>query len=174
MSKRWTEKDLQAHTFRVGVQKGNGVSLQVFRPKYAIGIDCGVSTGIGIWDYLNKELLMVQTVAIHQAMDIVRAWAKDPAFQPLFIRVEDARQRKIIPYENNEKAERGRREGAGSVKRDAKIWEDFLEYLGCRFQMVAPKDNKTKLTAEAFRKLTGFQGKTNEHGRDAAGLVFGF
>lgn len=91
----------------------------------------------------------------------------------VFIRVEDARLRKWIPYQKNEKAEAGRREGAGSVKRDAKIWEDFLTDIGADFEMVAPKNNKTKVTAAFFKKLTGYQGKTNEHERDAAMLVVG-
>jgi len=31
----------------------------------------------------------------------------------------------------------------------------------------------TKLTADQFKRITGWHGRTNEHGRDAAMLVFG-
>jgi hypothetical protein len=60
------------------------------------------------------------------------------------------------------------------VKRDCQIWEDYLTDLRIPFEMVAPKNNATKLTAEQFRRITGYEGKTNEHGRDAAMLVYGF
>ena len=70
--------------------------------------------------------------------------------------------------------ERKKLQGVGSVKRDATIWEDFLKDLGVKFEMVAPKMNVTKLTQETFKRYTGWKKLTNEHGRDAAMLVFGY
>ncbi len=67
-----------------------------------------------------------------------------------------------------------KQQGAGSVKRDCKIWEDFLTDLDIPFEMVAPRKGMTKYSAAAFKKLTGYEGKTSEHARDAAMLVFGF
>ena len=84
-------------------------------------------------------------------------------------RFEDARLRKWIPQIKGKEV----LQGVGSVKRDAGIWEDFLRDLGVPFEMVAPKNNITKLSADSFRKITGWQSKTNEHSRDAAMLVFG-
>lgn len=138
---------------------------------YLIGIDPGVNTGICIWSTRTKEIMQLQSVPIHKAMETVKIWKEFPG--DIFVRVEDARQRKWIPWQKNEKAERGKRDGAGSVKRDAKIWEDFLTDIGIPFEMVAPKNNKTKVRADYFNKLTGYTGKTNEHARDAAGLVIG-
>jgi len=92
----------------------------------------------------------------------------------LFVRLEDARQRKWIPKQKDEKAERGRNRGAGSVMRDAQIWEEFLDKYRIPYELVAPKNNKTKLKADYFKKITGWSLGTNEHGRDAAMLVFGF
>jgi hypothetical protein len=142
------------------------------RYTYYIGIDCGVHTGLCIWSTRQKSISHIHTLKIHEAMETVRKWHQTWGGQ-LFVRIEDARLRTWIPYQKNEKAERGRREGAGSVKRDAKIWEDFLTDLGVPFEMVAPKRNKTKVDAEYFKKLTGYTGKTSEHARDAAGLVIG-
>lgn len=140
---------------------------------YYIGIDCGVNTGLGLWDRRNKKLCDVTCVSILAAIDEVKnIYINNP--DELFVRVEDARLRKWIPQEKNEKAERGKREGAGSVKRDAGIWEEFLMAYKIPYEMVAPKDNKTKLSADYFKQLTGWQGSTNEHGRDAAMLVFGY
>ena len=39
--------------------------------------------------------------------------------------------------------------------------------------MVDPTNNRTKLNAEQFKRITKYQGQTNEHNRDAAMLVYG-
>ncbi|KZS22227.1 hypothetical protein BMY_0045 [Wohlfahrtiimonas chitiniclastica] len=39
--------------------------------------------------------------------------------------------------------------------------------------LVSPKSNAKKLDAERFNQLTGWIGQTNNHGRDAAMLVWG-
>lgn len=106
-------------------------------------------------------------------MEIVKAWHLTYPGRAM-VRVEDARQRTWVPWQKNEKYERGKREGAGSVKRDAKIWEDFLKDLGIPFEMVAPKKNKTKVSDAYLQQLTGYAGKTSQHARDAAMLVIGF
>lgn len=140
--------------------------------KYYIGIDCGVNTGICVWSREDKRIRHIATVRIHEAMEGVKFWHKtNPG--GVFVRVEDARKRKWIPKQKDEKAERGRREGAGSVKRDALIWEDFLESLNVPFEMVAPKNNKTKVEADFFKKLTHYNGSTSTHARDAGMLVVG-
>lgn len=139
--------------------------------KYYIGIDCGVSTGICVWNKNVKVIEKIQTVKIHEAMEEVRRWSYGGF---LMVRVEDARQRKKIPWQKDEKKERGRREGAGYVKRDAVIWQDFLTELGVDFEMVAPAKNKTKVSADYFKKLTGYAGTTSKHSRDAGMLVIGY
>jgi hypothetical protein len=139
---------------------------------YIIGIDCGVNTGICVWERPEKHMKYINSLPIHKAMDEVRYWNRFAPGQ-VFVRIEDARLRKWIPRQTNEKWERGVREGAGSVKRDAKIWEDYLTDLGIPFELVPPKNNKTKVNADYFKKLTGYQERTNEHSRDAAMLVVG-
>lgn len=140
--------------------------------KIIIGIDCGVNTGICVWITETKTVRHIASVMIHQAMKSVVYW-NDNYPGGVKVRVEDARKRKWIPRQKNEKAELGRREGAGSVKRDAKIWEDFLNDIRVDYEMVAPKNNKTKVSACFFKKLTNYSGPTNEHGRDAGMLVIG-
>lgn len=141
--------------------------------KVRIGIDTGVKTGIVVWYCPGKCIRHLATTKIHNAMDTVKYFYENFK-RELFVRVEDARKRKIIPYQKDIKAELGRREGAGSVKRDAIIWEDFLTDLGVDFELVAPKDNKTKVTDKYFKQLTGYVGITSEHSRDAGMLVIGY
>lgn len=148
-----------------------GAKKKIYR--FYIGIDCGVSTGICIWSRESKTILQIDTVTIHRALEAVKCFLLLHPGEVL-VRVEDARLRTWIPQGKNLKAELGRREGAGSVKRDAVIWEDFLSDLQVPFEMVAPKDNQTKVSADYFQKLTGYKGLTSKHSRDAGMLVCGF
>lgn len=131
--------------------------------RYEIGIDTGTHTGFAIWDRQEQKLIECYSVMIHQAFELILKYRPE-----CFVRVEDARLRKYIT------GGREKLQGAGSIKRDAKIWEDFLTDKNIPFEMVAPKNNRTKLSAEAFKKLTRFVGRTNSHSRDAGALVFGF
>ena len=131
-----------------------------------IGIDPGVKTGIAVYDPELKRLLSVDTFKIYQAMQFI-LYYKENHFT-VFVRIEDARLRKWYGNSGREVLQ-----GAGSVKRDCGIWQDFLtdEYID--FDLVAPKNNRTKISAEMFKKITGYEGRTSEHGRDAAMMVYG-
>ena len=136
-----------------------------------IGIDTGVHTGIAVWNSERKEFVMVDTMKIHEAMNLVYDYADSDS--PLHVRFEDARQRKWIPMSKNMTAELGRAQGAGYVKAHCQIWEDFLTDYRIPFEAIAPRRNVTKLSAEQFGRITGYKGRTNEHSRDAAMLVYG-
>ncbi len=135
--------------------------------KYAIGIDTGVDTGYALWDVAGKKLTEVATLRIHEAMDRVRTWSA--IGDELLIRVEDARQA-IYGREQDTH----RLKGAGSVMRDAKIWDDFLMSLPVDFEMIRPRKQFTKLPADKFQRITGYKETTSQHGRDAAMLVYGY
>lgn len=132
---------------------------------YYLGIDPGVNTGVALWNRVERKLVLVKTMKIHKAFDFLREF---PHGTDITVRFEDARLRSWFG-----KAGREQLQGAGSIKRDCGIWEDFLTDNNIPFQVVAPKNNRTKLPPEKFSRMTGFTGKTSEHGRDAAMLVFG-
>ena len=73
----------------------------------------------------------------------------------------------------NMTAELGRAQGAGYVKAHCQIWEDFLTDYQIPFEAIAPRRNVTKLSADQFARITGYKGRTSEHARDAAMLVYG-
>ena len=136
-----------------------------------IGIDTGVNTGVAVWSCRSKRLLEVETMKIHEAMKLVRQYktSADAGFyKGILVCVEDARLRKWFGKNSNAKLQ-----GAGSIKRDAKIWEDYLIDMEIDFKLICPSKGMTKMKAEPFKKLTGWKGKTNSHSRDAALLVFG-
>lgn len=139
---------------------------------YAIGIDTGTHTGIAVWDCKARKFAQIGTFLLHEAIFLAQQYidkaSHNNELQRLVFRVEDARQRTWF----GERAQY-KQQGAGSVKRDSTIWDDYLKSTGVPYVMVAPKHNATKLDAAKFKALTGYQGKTNEHNRDAAMLVFG-
>lgn len=133
---------------------------------YAIGIDCGVNTGFAVWCINRQKLISVKSLKIHQAiLKIIEAKKRGGEIK---VYIEDARLRKWFGKDSQLK-----KQGAGSVKRDSKIWEDFCIDYEIPYQLVNPKDNKTKLDAKTFKTYTKFEGVTNEHSRDASMLVFG-
>jgi hypothetical protein len=142
-----------------------------------IGIDTGINTGVALWDNRKRSLELVTSMPIHKAMELVKLHqvkAQENGTK-LVVRVEDPRQRTWFGTERmSREEERKKLQGVGSVKRDASIWDEFLKDQGIEYEMVAPKRNITKLTQDTFKRYTGWNSKTNEHGRDAAMLVFGF
>lgn len=135
-----------------------------------IGIDAGTHTGVAVWNSREQRLELINTMTITQAMDYVRGERmRGLAYGfEVVVCMEDARLRNWFGSAGREKLQ-----GAGSVKRDCAIWETFCQEAGIELRKIAPKNNYTKLSAEQFRKLTGWKGRTSDHARDAAMLVFG-
>lgn len=137
----------------------------------SIGIDTGRHTGFAVWD--GSRFLELDTKTISSALLEVRRYAANFGRENITVYIEDARLRKWIPQEAGRSDYRGKLMGAGSVKRDATIWEDYCKEDEIRLVKVPPKYNTTKLAPQVFAWITGYKGRTSEHARDAAMLVFG-
>ena len=136
--------------------------------KILIGIYAGTKTGVCV--LIGGKFFLLETMLIHRAMELVLK-AKQEYGSLVHVFVEDARLRCGNP---SDKKSHMKQQGVGSVKRDASIWEDFLRDHGISFTMVDPKRNRTKTTHDQFCKITGWTGgRTNEHNRDAAMLLWG-
>ncbi len=138
------------------------------KPLYYIGLDTGKNTGVAIWDAHNKCFLQLSTMPIHQAIELVKTYHFRYGDQ-VKVRFEDARLRKWFGKSGREQLQ-----GAGSIKRDAIIWEDFLKDMKIPFEAVAPKNNTTKVKGSDFKNIVKVVTRTSVHARDAAFLVFGF
>lgn len=135
-----------------------------------VGVDPGQHTGIAVWDTSTRQFIEIRTTGIVSAMDYLTELHKEKKIMLLVF--EDARQRTWIPRERDIRQVKGRAMGAGSVKRDCSIWEEWCSARGIQFIASRPKTGMTKLTDAYFRGITGYDRRTNEHGRDAAMLVF--
>ena len=142
---------------------------------YLIGIDCGKHTGIAIWDTETQAFTVIETFPIHRALDKVYKYGLMMACGANSVKVyfEDARQRRWFPKEASWGEVKGRAMLSGYVKRDAVIWQDALTDWGIPFEMVPPRPGMTKWDAATFARVTGYKGRTSNHARDAALLVFG-
>lgn len=140
--------------------------VQSRQPVAKIGIDTGTNTGIAV--SVNSKLVMVRSMTITEAMALILA-KYPPESTKLFI--EDAR--KWIGFAGKTKKTEARRQGAGSIKRDATTWRDWCKQHGYQAVFVKPIGKHLKKDAETFERITGWQGRTNGHGRDAGMIVWG-
>ena len=98
---------------------------------FYIGIDPGTHTGMAVWDSKEGKFLSLETLPIHRAMVEVMNLRIGREILVVF---EDARQRKWYGKgDTNAKLQ-----GAGSVKRDCSIWEDFCKDYGIPFRAIPP------------------------------------
>jgi hypothetical protein len=127
-----------------------------------IGIDPGTHTGFAVWDRGMQAFQAIITTELHLALVRVMALRS----QPILLVIEDARRRG------------GSKEtmlGAGSVRRDCTIWQEFCDYHNIPvIWKSTPRRGAgtTKLSAEVFGNLTGYKLRTSNHARDAAMLVW--
>lgn len=133
-----------------------------------IGIDPGTHTGVAVWDTREGKFLSLETLPIHRALakvQVIAEWDK----KNLQVVFEDARQRTWYGKgDTNAKLQ-----GAGSVKRDCSIWEDFCKDYGIPYWAKPPVKGATKVSADYFKMVSHWTGRTSEHSRDAAMLVIG-
>lgn len=136
-----------------------------------VGIDPGTNTGLAVWVCEENRFMLIKTVKIHQAFAMIQQLSR---LGWVHVRVEDARLRTWFGKSGREKLQ-----GAGSIKRDSVIWDDFLSELKSSkiiedYELVSPKNNLTKLSSTQFRNISKFVGATSEHGRDAAMLCINY
>ena len=129
-----------------------------------IGIDPGTKTGLAACLPEASSIKELRTVGILEPMYTVREY-RSLEFD-VFVIVEDAR---LVKY----KTSKEKAQGAGSVKRDCSIWQEFFERYGISHQFVRPSKSLTKWDSKRFQAATGWEGRTSSHARDAALLVFG-
>lgn len=129
--------------------------------KLIIGIDPGVNTGFAVKDLESLRYIEVETVMIHQAFEKIEGYCKK---HEVFLVIEDARKRTWFGNSGREKLQ-----GAGSVKRDSKIWEDYCIDKAIKHRLLAPR--ATKVNAEWFGKVTYYEGRTSIHAREAAMII---
>lgn len=158
-------KDIQPPPKRYDIAKA---AIRKSDKRFHVGLDTGTKTGFAVLDRSVDKLLKIETLKIHEAMRRIEGLICNYGIENIHVRFEDARLRKWYGNAGREKLQ-----GAGSIKRDGVIWQDYLTDLKISFEAVAPMNNTTKLNETIFRKITGCTTRTSEHSRDAAMLIWG-
>ena len=130
-----------------------------------VGLDPGTVTGVSRYSAIDRRLLHVGSMQLHQAMECILQTE-----QPRLVVFEDARHHRVFAGADNRTQ---RLQGVGSIKRDCAIWQEFLTDKRIPYVTRRPSSKRTKVPDYLFKLQTGWEGRTNNHGRDAAMLVFG-
>lgn len=139
------------------------INMNYKKRKYdvIIGVDPGVKTGFAVWD--GNTFSLIKSYSIYDFFDMAIQY--DIKYQCKFI-IEDARQRKW--YGNS----KGKDQGAGWIRTLSGVYESFFKDHQMDYEMIHPLKGGTKWNAKQFKQYTGYEQQTNEHGRDAAVIVF--
>lgn len=135
--------------------------------KHLIGIDPGMNCGYALCNPDGK-LFDVTTLKMWELLKVLEM-LKFALKENLLIRIEDPNT--WIPFKGK-KHNASRLQGVGGVKQTYKHIIEFLEDNGFEYENTRIQGNYKKMTSSKFKQMTGWGKPTNEHGRDAAMLVW--
>lgn len=135
-----------------------------------IGVDPSLNNcGVAIYN-LDKKQYEVKTMSLADFIYLLfYPRIVVPAETSVFFIVEDARKRNWFGKNSKQKLQ-----GAGSIKGTCKTIEDLLKLIKYRYEMVSPLRGGTKLSKELIHEITGYNGKSSEHSRDAIMIVHNY
>ena len=126
-----------------------------------IGIDPGINTGVAV--FIDGRLTRLET--IHP--DEVAAYIQ--AAQPSRVVFEDSRLQSHVWTNSHSRAAAAKlARNVGEVDAWCRLIAHACGKLGIPAHGVSPKGKGAKMDTDSFRELTGWQGRTNAHERDAA------
>jgi hypothetical protein len=134
-------------------------------PSLIIGIDPGTHTGWAVWDRDQKR--MIDMASLTHVEAVVRLQIACNAGSVALVVYEDATK-----HGRSDKSPEAAL-GAGSIRRESGIWREWLEFLGVPYRAISPRQKGAKLSQHQFVRLTGRAGRTSQHARDAAMLIWG-
>ena len=153
-----------------------GVVKRIF-----IGIDPGRNTGFAVWDAQKKEFFEMHTFDFWKTVSLLERYAAldDSALEvenrklEIHVVIEDPNQNKPTFSKHRQSATVREKisQNIGANKRDAQLLIELAKNLGLTVHAIRP--DRAKWTAETFKSYTGYHGRTSEHSRDAARLVYG-
>ena len=140
--------------------------------RVVVGIDPGTQTGLAQIDAQTGAVLAVSSAGPLETVRQLEALAHEGALAGAY--VEDSRDLPI--YARHGGKNRGQRDrvarSVGRVDGLTDLYVGLLTSLGVPVQTAEPV-RSTKWDAETCERVTGYAGRSNQHGRDALRIVFG-
>jgi hypothetical protein len=141
----------------------------MIKPDYYIGIDPGIVCGLAFYRTWAKQFYSVRSCKLHELITAIDTISKGNSIE-VFIENPNT----WVPFKNvSREVTEMKRAGAGAVKQTFKHIIEFLEDNNIPYQTTRLQGNMKKMKSDKFKQMTGWDKPTNEHGRDAACLVFG-
>ncbi len=127
-----------------------------------IGIDPGQNTGIAMCD--GGKLINLVTSNFWGAIECIDKY-------PLAFFIVESPNTKSVWHNRAKSVKTIQRTGVnvGSCLREAELIIDYLNIKNVKYKSVHPSG---KINAAMFKKITGFDGRTNQHTRDAGMMAF--
>lgn len=136
-----------------------------------LGIDPGKHTGIAVWDCKEQEFLDISEKDFWSTYE--HGKKLKASGRKIVAYVEDPSGNSPV-WHGNEKPQAVRAKIAqrvGRNKQEAELLMEGLRRAGIPVRPIVPKQQKWD--AKTFKNITGYEGQTNSHKRDAARMVFG-
>ncbi len=170
----WTAEQLAAFENRSPASKKEQPKIKVltkkevkdfFSPEIIVGIDPGIKSGYAALNKSTHKLIEVQTLKLFELFEALNSCPKDRTT----VYIENPNT--YIPFGGKKIA--AQQQGAGAVKQTFKHIIEFLEDRKLKYITTKLQGTLKKKKADWFKEQTGWEGSTNEHGRDAALLIWG-
>lgn len=137
-----------------------------------IGIDPGKATGLAIYDTETGQFDNVYSTTFWgaiNAIDVLIAQSMTGKYELCAV-VELPTTKAVWHKAKSAGAKDRAAVNVGSVIREAELIVDYLKEQGIR---VITQHPRGKVDADYFKRVTGWQGVTNSHSRDAGILCYG-
>lgn len=128
-----------------------------------IGIDPGKDSGLVT--LVNGEIFSIKTISPEEVLKEIDKFKLNGGMMVIF---EDSRKQPIFSRGTNARAAGRIARSVGMIDGQCRDIEAACRRLGVKCIGISPKGKGRKLNAEQFKKMTGWEGRTNQHERDAA------
>jgi hypothetical protein len=130
-----------------------------------LGIDPGVNNGCAL--FIDGNLINLLTLS---TLDLIKKMYSSSENRFNAIIIEDSRlQSHLFTDKKANTASRLKiARNVGQLDCICGIFQSLCLELGIDYIAISPKEKGKKLNADEFKKVTGWQGKSNQHERDSA------
>jgi hypothetical protein len=145
--------------------------------KYVIGIDPGKNTGWAIYSRESKKIEEIKTLTFWDCYDEMKHWTPEITLVVVECPIKNAlyaRQEKIADQGSMRRGNR-MMANASANAHEASLLADGIERLGFEVRRVRPTRRNFKSAEDDVayvQRITGFEGRTNPHTRDAIMLCW--
>lgn len=160
------------------VQTGKSLTITGFEHhssiRHVIGIDPGNHTGLAVYSRDDRAIIYAEESTFSGAIAYITGH-----YDSAIIVIETPSNKRVWHSGASQSARDATAINVGMVIREAQLFAQMLTYLGKKnerdyvIKTPPPQRGLTKLTREQVKKITGFDGRSSDHVRDAIMLCWG-